>query len=109
MEMSTKTYKSSLTGCDEPAGLTGVFTANYNKAGTTDQRYFNGVKCLLFVYNCPNRYWALKAVRYWLKCRITQYGYCQDYFDKQTKSTMHATTIIPFTDLAFGVGYNYLH
>jgi hypothetical protein len=105
MEVTTKTYKSGLTTGAGPAGVTGMFTANYHKSDTGS---YYGVKVLLFVTNCPNRYWARKAVICWLKGKVLTYGYGRSYFDNQTSKTMHETQIIPFTDIAFGVGYKYL-
>jgi hypothetical protein len=102
MTVTTKTYKSRLTDKDtRPAGITGLYTVDYHKV----RRYWYGTKVLLFVHNCPNRYWAKKAVNYWLKNKLTLYGWNQQFFDLQCSETMDKTEIIPFSDIAFGIGY----
>ncbi len=93
-DITTKQYK-----CDY--GLTGLFTTNYHKIGD----YYMGVKVLFFITNCPNRYYAKKAVNYLLKYSINCYGWNREYFDNCKDTKMPQTKIIPFSDIAFGIGH----
>lgn len=99
--VETKDYKSGLLADRKPAKITGPFSVDYNMVGG---QYF-GSKVLLFVHNCPSRYWARKAVNYWLTGKVRHYGYSRAYFGCRSRSTMPKTSIIAFKGLAFAIGY----
>ena len=102
MKITTKDYKRTTTEGRTSKwdwDVTGLLSANYHVA----HGRYEGVKVLVFITNCPNRYYARKAVNWILKRRVQQHGWTQYRFDRMNNKQMPETEIIPFSDVAFAV------